>query len=403
MQISANKELMRQINRNRIVELIRQHEGIAQVDLIRLTGLSSGGVAGIVGQLKEEGLIVEAGFGKSPTGKRPVLLEFNPASRCVLAVELLAERSSVALLDMGGEILERTAFGTQPGRGPAAVVGDIARAAETLLESRGCSRSRLLGAGLAVEAAVDSAQRVATLSVNLGWQDAPLADLLEESLDLPVLVEGTAVAKLHGEYLYGAGRSAETVILLELDAGIGSPLMLHGRVVRGAHNLAGELGHTVVEPNGLPCSCGRQGCLETLATPRAILAWTKQQLANGVESELAGALLEDLHEVVRAIFAAAGRGDALARRAVERVANAVGSTTAPLVSLIDPDAIILTGCLAEAGGETFADQLQDAIGEHVLSDVARHVTVLPGRLGEQAALLGAAAMVCEREFRVPVR
>lgn len=402
--VVVNKSRMRQINRNRILGLIRNAStdtGIAQVDLVRQTGLSSGAVATIVAQLKQDGLVIEDGLGTSTTGKRPVLLKFDHTARYVLAIELVASHTTIAILDMAGHVQSTRTCQTDPRRGPEAVLADIADQARNLLARHDIPHKQVLGVGVAIEAAVIASQRLVTLSVNLGWQQVPVGQMLEDLLAIPVIVEGTAVAMLNGEYLYGIGRHSDTVIVLDLDAGIGAMLMLDGRLVRGSHSMAGELGHCVVEPDGELCTCGRRGCLETVASPRAITSWIARQLCDGRQSILQGNLSGDDCTRMRAVFNAAD-DDALAGQAVGRVIHYAGLAVSSMISMIDPDMVILTGMMTYESHGRILEGIRRAVHSHVLPDLADRVRVEEGVLREQAALIGAAAMVCEQEFRVPV-
>ena len=220
---------------------------------------------------------------------------------------------------------------------------------------------------------------------------------------MPTVVNNVGMAMVLGEYLQGVGKGCGSAVCLDVDAGVGAVAILNGRVLRGAHGMAGEIGHNRAVARGELCSCGKRGCLETVASARSIVAKVAAARPNARGSSLP----EAIHSLatpaaLRTICKAARKGDPLARQVLHRAGRYLGIAAAGLVNLLDPELLILTGMVTYESGDMLLDFVRQTVTEHVLQDGRRSVRIERGTLGNNAAMIGAAAAVCERAFRVPV-
>ena len=400
---TGNRRLMREVNAKLILGLIRHADRISHIELLRQTRLSAGTVTNIVKELKGRGFVAEAGLGQSVTGRRPVLLQFNPCARYVVGIEVTAAQTRVAVVDLAGRIVPKTTRTMVTAPEPEAALRKACGEAKSILKAMGISPGKLLGAGLAIEGVVDPGQERLVLQANLGWRNVPAKELLEKALRVPAVVNNAGMAMVLGEYLHGVGKGCQSAVCLDVDAGVGAVAILNGRVLRGAHGMAGEIGHNRAVAKGDPCSCGKRGCLETVASAKAIVA---KVVAAGADTR--GASLPEAVRslptpaALRAICKAARRGDPLARQVIRGAGRHLGITAAGLVNLLDPELLILTGMVTYESGDMLLNVVRRAVAEHALQDGGRSVQIEPGTLGSNAAMIGAAAAVYERAFRVPV-
>jgi predicted NBD/HSP70 family sugar kinase len=222
---------------------------------------------------------------------------------------------------------------------------------------------------------------------NLGWSDVPVLDELRERADLPSALElrldNEANLAALGELWRGAGR-LDTFVHVSGEVGIGAGIVLHGELLRGRHGFAGEIGHLPVPGAREPCACGASGCLEQVAGQDALVR------AAGVGP---GA---------DAVAAAAARGDEQALRALGVAGHALGTTLAGVLNLLDADVVVLGGGYARLA-PWLAPAVTEELRARVLAVGAREVTVVPGRLGAQAAVLGAAGSVVRGVLAEPAR
>ncbi len=394
---------MREVNWKLVLELIRGSEAISQVELLKKTRLSAGTVASIVKELKSRGFVEEVGLGRSVTGRRPVLLQFNPRAQYVVGAELTADQTRVALVDLAGRIVLKTERATAAADAPQAVLQGVCSDAVTLVQEIGASPEKLLGVGIAVEGIVDPSQERLMLLANLGWRNVPVKELLEATLRIPAVVTNSGMAMVFGEYLYGAGKGCTSAVCLDVDSGIGATAILNGRVLRGAHGMAGEIGHDMAIADGDVCSCGKRGCLETVASAKAIVA----KAGKARREEQNSSIPETIDscatpKAIGLIREAAENGDPLARRVIQEAGRYLGIAAARLVNFLDPELLILTGMVTYESGGMLLDAIREVVGDHVLQDGSRSVRIEQGTLGNNAAIIGAAASICERAFRVPV-
>ncbi|HEV2891599.1 MAG TPA: ROK family protein [Frankiaceae bacterium] len=213
------------------------------------------------------------------------------------------------------------------------------------------------------------------------WRSFPLRDRLKERFpDVPVRVHNDAVCVAVGEHWRGAGRGNRNVLGMVVSTGVGGGLILGGHLVDGFSGNAGHIGHVVVEPEGPKCACGGVGCLEAVASGPSVAAWAKAQ-GWGRPSSTARDVADD-----------AARGHPVAREALARAGRALGVAIASATHLLDVEVVAVGGGLSQAGPMLF-DPLEEAFRRHARMEWARKVRVVPAALGQEAGLVGAAALV----------
>ena len=215
------------------------------------------------------------------------------------------------------------------------------------------------------------------------WRAFPLRDRLAERFTgLPVRLHNDAVCLAAGEHWRGAGRGRTTMLGIVVSTGVGGGLVLDGRLINGATGNAGHIGHVVVDPDGPPCVCGGQGCVEAIARGPALAAWAQAQgWRPGQPQVTAKDLADD-----------AAQGHPIGLKAMRRAGHALGIAIASATDLCDLEVVSIGGGLSQAGSLLF-DPLEEALRRHVGLDFARDVVVVPAALGQSAGLVGAAALL----------
>ncbi len=256
---------------------------------------------------------------------------------------------------------------------------------ETLPENK----NKVRAIGLAVPGYVDPAQGVVILAPNVpGWDYLPIRSIIEEKFHIPVAVGNDANLAAMGEWKYGAARGYHDVLYLTISTGIGGGVIIHDKLLTGARGLAGELGHVVIDPDGPLCGCGHPGHIESFSAGPAIAQWVKDQLKKGVRS-----ILSNLDEITSLeISRAAGAGDDLAKKSLERAAGFLGSTIADYLHIFNPEVLILGGGVSRSG-KIFTDALMQSIHRNVISiEYVRDLKISIAQLGDDAGLVGALAL-----------
>jgi predicted NBD/HSP70 family sugar kinase len=217
-----------------------------------------------------------------------------------------------------------------------------------------------------------------------GWIGMTAATEMRRRLDIPVMVDNDANLGALAEAAFGAGRDAGDLIYLKVSSGIGAGLILNGRLYRGSAGLAGELGHVLVDPDGIVCRCGNRGCLETIAATGALVDLLRR--SHG----------EDL--TVEAMLEAARDGDLGCRRVIHDAGRALGQVVATLLNVLNPELLVVGGDLAGAG-DLLLDGMRESVSRAALPEAARRAEVVAGVLGDRAQVLGALALVVSEADR----
>ena len=212
---------------------------------------------------------------------------------------------------------------------------------------------------------------------------------LQKRLDVPVMVDNDANLGALAEAAFGAGRDAGDLVYLKVSSGIGAGLILNGRLYRGTNGLAGELGHVLVDPDGIVCRCGNRGCLETVAATGALVDLLRR--SHG----------EDL--TIDGMLEAARDGDPGCRRVINDAGRALGIVAATLLNVLNPELLIVGGHLA-AAGDLLLDGMRESVARAALPETSRGAQLVAGVLGERAQVLGALALVVsEADRALPTR
>lgn len=350
---------------------------ISRADIARLTGLTRTSVGELVSDLEQEGLAVDVGRGPSTGGKQPTLVALNANARTVITLDLGERTFTAALANLRGEIATRTSRDLDGRDGEQAV--DVVH--ELIDEVRAAAISPILGIGVGTPGIVDQTGTI-RWAVSLDWQDLPLARILQERHQLPTVVANDSRAAAFATYLFSGDVRPANLVVIKVGRGIGAGLVLRDQLFGGDGEAAGEIGHVVVDPDGVECHCGRFGCLETVASAPAIL-----------RSSGAGSL----HEL--ADRAADGDGDALAT--VRGAGRALGGAIAHLVGTLDVRNITLVGTVTGLG-EPWLTAVRDEAARRSLAATGRETRIVDGGTGEDVTLLGACALLLTRELGLTV-
>lgn len=319
--------------------------------------------------------------------------------RFAVGVDVGGTKLAVGLVDEAGHVFSRLVAPTLAGHGGQDVmrrlldlVDELLRGVPASVSAAGSGSMRIVGIGVGTAGEVDAETgSVLYANENLpGWTGMPIRQLMEERFQLPTQVDNDGNAAALGEKLYGAGRDVPDVVCMTVGTGIGGGIVHAGRILRGARNSAGSLGHITVEPNGRRCACGRAGCLEAYASGPALSRRVEESIRVGEPSSLAAKIEEGLTgaDVVQA----AAAGDALAGRYFAEMAEYLGAACAIVGNLLNPHRILIGGGVADAGDLLFAP-VRESFERRALPEVVRSTLIRPAQLGSEAGLVGAAGLV----------
>jgi predicted NBD/HSP70 family sugar kinase len=376
---SATAASARRLNLSLLLTLVHREGAQSRAALTRRTGLNRSTIGGLVAELGALGLVL-AGTPAEPAGVgRPSPLVCADSSVAALTVNPDVDAVTVGLVGLGGIVHKRIRYPVADSLTPTEALNLVA-ALVAGMRSELEKSFTVLGIGVAVPGLVDRSSGVVTLAPHLGWREEPFGPRLAETTGYPCSVANDAQAAMLAELCFGAGVGRQDLIYLNGSAsGIGGGVVSGGTAVAGRHGYAGELGHTVVNPYGSPCHCGRTGCLETEVTRAGLLATL------GLDDASAEVLGARLAEAVQA-------GDADVISEVERQTGWLAQALSDTVHILDPEAIVFGGFLADlaqASGSSLVARVQRT----GFAALGSGIEIVPAGLGVDLLAIGAAELI----------
>jgi glucokinase-like ROK family protein len=389
--VTGDMQLVRQVNRTAVLQLVREHGPLSRVALARLARLTTATAFSIVQELLELGLVRQSGVGASVGGRKPMLFEFNPGAFVALGVDLRSDRLIAVAADLAAHPLANIVHPYQGKIDGLQAAHLIAEAARSVMSRSEVTAAKTVGLGVSVPALIDAEGSLVVRAVNLGWEDVPLRSLLQEQLDVPVHVIDRSAALALAETHWGAGRAVRNLVCINVGTGVGSGIVVDGHLYRGVDGAAGEIGHTTVDHDGPQCRCGNYGCLERLVASPAIVERAVKGLKQSAVSSMRDRVEGRLEDVtLQVVVEAARAGDDFARHILAETGRYLGIGIANMVNLLNPELVIVGGGVTEAAGELILEPARQAVNLRALDVHARRVRIVPVDLGIEAPAIGAA-------------
>jgi len=382
-------------NRSLLLSTIYKEGEISRADLSRATRLTKTTVSSIVSDLIAEELVEETGRGPSEGGKPPVLLGIVDDSRHLIGLDLANSEFRGGVIDLRGKILHRVSMPLQNQNGRLALER-VYELADALLAQ---VTSPLLGIGIGSPGLLDARAGVVRQAVNLDWEDLPLRDLLQSRYKVPVYIANDSHAAALGEYTFGPDRGSDNLIVVKVGRGTSAGIVLNGRLHYGDGSGAGEIGHVRVMDGGILCSCGHTGCLETVASTRAILEKARAVFTNDPQSAI-HKFVETVDEIsTDTVLLAFNEGDTAISQIIEDVGYYLGNALANLIGAINIQNIVIAGSIARFG-RPLIDAIQKQLRISAMWTLAAESNIIPSELGQDIVMLGAASLLLSNELGV---
>lgn len=305
-----------------------------------------------------------------------------------IGIDIGGTKIEIARVDRSGALLNRSQFPTPVSEGFEKITTEII---ETVKELQKQAASPPVAIGVGMAGQIDSATGIVKFAPNLKWTDAPLKERLQKALQLPVVVINDVRAGTWGELQHGAGKGAQELVCLFIGTGVGGGLVSQGRLIEGATNAAGELGHITVDLNGPWCVCGNRGCVEAFASGWALAKRAEDLLlAEPEQGKRIVALAQGATLTARHVLQAAKEGDPAALQLVETAINALTASCITYVNAFNPERLILGGGLGLALPQ-LVEKVTIGVKEHALSAATQNLQILPAALTTDAGVIGAAS------------
>ncbi|HOK66592.1 MAG TPA: ROK family transcriptional regulator [Anaerohalosphaeraceae bacterium] len=378
-------------NEKVVLSLLAGHGPLSQSQICQMTHLGSSTVSTIVSRLREKEWIHETPLPSGKRGAKPVLIRINPQGGHLIAAEINPHTIRLGLFDFHCQLTEQIAIALGTDHSVENVLRLLEINIRGLVSKAGIRPDRILGVAVTLSGSITPAG-VVELSSPLGWKTVPLRRLLQNRFDWPVEIYSTKV-RLLAEIRLQPSLQSKNIIYFNIADGVGSTLLIDGKLVYGATRRSGEIGHITVMPDGPLCGCGHKGCLEALVSGPAVLRKMRQELTRECSSLLQQRLpaLRSPEQAVEELAWAADQQDPYALSVRDFIADYLCYAAAAAVNLFDPDVLILAGYVSQPFLPYFTKRLQDYFVEHVYDFASRTIEIIPARAGKEALIQGAAA------------
>jgi len=381
---AARLNTIRDINRQIVLNYVREREPISRAEIARETDLQRSTISAIVEALTAEGLVEEVGEGESTGGRRPTLLRLRTKEAIAIGVAITPTCTTVATSDLAGRIVEQKEFLTDPD--PDKTLPDVIALVRKFIAK---NKGSIEAVGVSLPGLVDPSTGNAVYVPYFKWRDIPVSKIISTAVGLPVIIDNDANAVALAELWFGRPEvsDARDFILVLVAEGVGTGIIFDGQVYRGQRGAAGEFGHMVIGTQApVPCSCGNRDCWEAFSSERAALArYLKLSGEEGVAPF-----------VFRELVDQALRGEANAKAALIETAHYLGVGISNLVVGFSPEAVVVGGEIARAWS-----LVESALTETIEHSVRRGLPsarILPSTLGEKPTLRGALSLVLASKF-----
>lgn len=378
-------QLMKSVNKSIVLNKIRTGAPISRSQIAKETKLTPPTVSGIVKDFLEKRIVVEKESGESLGGRKPIMLHINHKAFSIIGVDAGPEQIVAVVTDLSGEILKRVSIDIEKPLDNRIFIRLLKKCINQLIEKLPNNIGEILGIGVAMHGVVDAGRGISLVSPNLGLTDIPIKEELEESFDLTVKVENDARLMALGESWFGGHGKLDSIIAVNIGRGVGSGIILDGKLYHGAQDIAGELGHMVIDIHGKTCECGNRGCLQTLTTGSAIAKLAQKKLSDQ------GNANEDSFKLSgESVYALAKAGNKLYEDVLKKTGEYIGIGLTNLIHIMNPDKIVLGGGVMNSK-EFILPAILQTVGDRALTEEVSKTKIVVTQLGKDATLLGAIA------------
>lgn len=388
------------IRRNLILRALLTNGQMSLTELKNETGITLPVVSKIIDGLKKNNLVVDVdSFEQVQAGRPPSVVKINGSAGYIMGIDLDRIYTHFVIIDLEQNDALRYDIRKTFLSNDESILDELEREIQEVLNTAKIDKSALLGIGISVPGIVNGPAGISKSYLNFG--DRPLKEILSSKFKKPVHIEHDVKAMALGELWFGGARGKDNVLCLKIDWGIGLGIVINGRIYYGSDSYSGEFGHLNIQnTNGELCYCGKRGCLETVASGRAMIKKVKEKLAGGLDSLILKETESSDDIDSRSIVEAANKGDQFALEVLEEMAQYIGYGTGILVNLFNPEIIVLGGYIASEAPPVFTDIIRMNSVKRSLSQLNKNVVFSRSKLGKYGGALGVAMLAARDLFEI---
>jgi len=377
--------LIKELNTSVILNTIRSNNSISRAEIASMTGLTPATVTNLTSRLLEHKLIKETELGESSGGRKPVMLEINGSEYNVACINIGSKAVTVSIFDINGNLITSA--------NPEVIKNDYKASLNSitakLSELSELSMKRILGVGVSCEGMINEDEGICVFSSNLGWENIDIREEIYSKTGLPVFVDNDVHVIALGEKWFGAAKNTDDFVLFYTGFGLGLAVMNKDGLYRGSMNYAGEMGHTVLDPDGPICTCGNHGCVQAFASASALMRDLKSI-----------GYIDEKEPPLEEIISASLGGDEILGKLFHKQAHYIGIAAANSINLFNPSVLIFNGYISQLGDDIKAIITQQ-IFRNCLKNAKSNIKIVYSELNSDALPKGAAALVISKLFEYP--
>lgn len=393
---TGDLKLIKELNKTLILDKIRREGPISRAEIAKIMQISATTVTSAVSELIRDSYVYEDGRGTSIGGRRPILLKVNPNTFFLIGIAIDASKLTIAELNLNAQVklkevypLEKNLYDSFS----SFVIDVIGNFLERYPDLDYC-----LGISITTQGIVDSVNGIILYNPKLNIENLHLKSLVERQFNIKTYIDNDTNGDILAEKGFGFYQQSRNLIYVTIGDGVGAGILINDSVFRGFHGGAGEFGHTTIDYNGKPCSCGNKGCLENYVSWKAIHTKILTEINNGTSTVILEKTKGDLMKITPGIFRyALNEGDALSISILDEVAVYLATGLVNIVSLFNPEKIIIGGDLAFDN-----PYLIKKVNEHLLTHSLKTLTngfeVVPTSFGSDYDVVGSGALLLHELF-----
>ena len=378
-----DQDYIRRKNKKIVFQIIRSKSPISRADIARTTKMSPTTISRIVQELIDQGFIKEMELQSMSTpGRRAILLELDQTSVLTVGIELDKSSFKIGIVDFEGRIIHIRNVKREAGISPDESMVQISQELQTIIEQEKIDSNKIIGIGIGIPGLVNLENGEVILSAQLGWNDIDVVAKMKVLTGFEVAIDNELKVKALAEYSYGGVKGTTRTAIIGFGSGVGSALVIDGKIYRGDTNSAGEIGHTIVDPNGVQCECGKVGCLQTYIAENSLIIE-----ANKVTP------ISSLDE----LFEKHQEGQLWASTIIDRAIAYIGITIANVISVYNPGTVVVSGNLVEKYAEIRSTIEQNELQKYVWKPLQNSYRLVVSSLGSNGVVIGA-SLLAQNEF-----
>ena len=400
MQRTGDLKLIQELNRSIILRTIRHYGPISRSEIAKKNKISPTTVTAAVRKLLKQRLVREDSVGVSSGGRKPILIRFSPESRFIIGVAIANSSIKIADMNLEAKSRKQKVFPIYNLMGES-LINYFLKSIDQFLEEYS-DLTKCVGISIISPGIIDVDKGIIYENTKLKLKNIPLKEMVEKQFKLKTWLENDANAIALAEKRFGAYRKFKNLIYITIGDGVGAGIIVNGSIFRGCRGGAGEVGHTSIDKNGIPCDCGNTGCLENYVSWPAICSKVLSSVAQGKHTMMSELVKGDISQITPTIFRdALKKNDQLAKEIMKDTAAYLATGMVNLVNLLNPDIIILGGKVAY-DNHFLLSQVKKLVFKQALAILTNKLKICSTSLREDFRMIAAATIPLQEIFHFSI-